>query len=296
MKKLLKKIRNKRLKGNVSLLVIFILLASSVISMLSINQIQRLLTYGNMTFNYFRAFYIAKAGNELALTEVYHREAWFEHHIASGSVIVTWNLLPEYSGFNPYFDMSISWNFLYLTDDIRESDKCAPGNEITLGTGQWIVLSLFTDNQSNSNIKDILSDSTWVTSLNVNDIKNLKIEYNWSIWNWWTVDYFTFWLFDYDDVNWDLSNIYVETWNANYLSNFLNNHLNDLSGSRKYLTIKNPGTWDEVATFCIYNDNKPIPYSEYLVTVFANYGNMEVWLQSIVKKWVPDWWLNVLGD
>jgi hypothetical protein len=45
MKEALKKIRNKRLKGNVSLLVIFILLASSVISLLSINQIQRLLTY-----------------------------------------------------------------------------------------------------------------------------------------------------------------------------------------------------------------------------------------------------------
>jgi hypothetical protein len=73
MKKLLAKIRNKKLKGNVSLLVIFVLLASSVISLLSINQIQRLLTYGNMTFNYFRAFYLAKAGTELGLTEVYNR-------------------------------------------------------------------------------------------------------------------------------------------------------------------------------------------------------------------------------
>jgi hypothetical protein len=65
MKKLLAKIRNKKLKGNVSLLVIFVLLASSVISLLSINQIQRLMTYGNMTSNYFRAFYIAQAGTEL---------------------------------------------------------------------------------------------------------------------------------------------------------------------------------------------------------------------------------------
>jgi hypothetical protein len=61
MKNFIAKLRNRRLKGNVSLLVIFILLASSVIALLSINQIQRLLTYGNMTFNYFRAFYLAKA-------------------------------------------------------------------------------------------------------------------------------------------------------------------------------------------------------------------------------------------
>jgi ABC-type microcin C transport system permease subunit YejE len=74
MKIRMSKIRNKRLKGNISLLVILILLASSVIALLSINQIQRLISYGNMTFNYFRAFYLAKAGTELGLTEVYNRD------------------------------------------------------------------------------------------------------------------------------------------------------------------------------------------------------------------------------
>jgi len=81
MKKFISKIRNKRLKGNVSLLVILILLASSVIALLSISQIQHLITYWNMTFNYFRAFYLAKAWTELGLTEVYNRENWFEDEI-----------------------------------------------------------------------------------------------------------------------------------------------------------------------------------------------------------------------
>ena len=81
MKRLLAKIRNKKFKGNISLLVILILLASSVIALLSISQIQHLITYWNMTFNYFRAFYLAKAWTELGLTEVYNRENWFEDEI-----------------------------------------------------------------------------------------------------------------------------------------------------------------------------------------------------------------------
>jgi hypothetical protein len=31
-----------------------------------------------MTFNYFRAFYLAKAGTEFGLTEVYNRENGFQ--------------------------------------------------------------------------------------------------------------------------------------------------------------------------------------------------------------------------
>ena len=39
-----------------------------------------------------------------------------------------------------------------------------------------------------------------------------------------------------------------------------------------------------------------IPYSNFLITVFWYYGDMEVGLQSVVKKWVPDWTLNVLDE
>ena len=297
MKKLISKIRNKRLKGNVSLLVIFILLASSVIALLSINQIQRLLTYGNMTFNYFRSFYLAKAGTELGLTEVYYREAGFEQTINSWDAIVTENLVWIYSGFNPYFTMNISWNFQYLTDDVRYTNNCNDDNKITLGTWEWIMLSLFRDNTSN-----IFDALTWddendleehITKRDNSSIENLKIE---STLDEWGFKYFTFWLFDYD--NWSMNNIYVETWNSSKFKSFLNKINEDgiKDSKRRYLTIKNPWTGNEVVSFCITtnNNNALIPYSDSLITVRANYGDMEVWLQSVVKKEVPSWSLNVL--
>ena len=293
MKRIISKIRNKRLKGNVSLLVIFILLASSVIALLSINQIQRLLTYWNMTFNYFRAFYLAKAGTELGLTEVYYREAWFEQSIGTWDAIVSWLAL-WYSGFNPYFTMNISWNFQHLTNDIRYTNECSDDNKITLGTGEWIMLSLFKD--VTYEIEDIL---TWTNENNIiqwdNDlVKTLKFK---ELDKSQSFKYFTFWLFDYDN-DWNMWSIFVETWTHSDFTKFLL-HINDGSietSTRRYLTIKNPWTWDEVVSFCITTNNgkTPIPYSDSLITVRGNYGDMEVWLQSVVKKEVPSWSLDVL--
>ena len=292
MKKLLEKIRNKKLKGNISLLVILILLASSVISLLSINQIQRLLTYWNMTFNYFRAFYIAKAGTELWLTEVYNRGDGFNQTIDTGDSIVQDNLVWIYTGFEPSFRMDIAWSFKLLTNDIRKTDNC-DGNEIELAPNAWIMLSLFSD--SAKWISNILSDNDDFESLSQDKIRNL--DFNSSSNN------LTFAFFNYkrDDELKDyyIDNIVVKK-DQSSLGTFLANPevspLIDDSGddTKKYLTIKN--SWTSSVKFCISMGNNEIPYSNSLITVFWHYGDMEVWIQSIVKKGVPDWTLNVLGE
>lgn len=294
MKHIIAKLRNRRLKGNVSLLVIFILLASSVIALLSINQIQRLLTYGNMTFNYFRAFYLAKAWTELGLTEVYYREAWFEQTINSWDAIVTENFW-IYTGFDTHFTMNISWNFQHLTNDVRYTNECDDKNRITLGSGEWIMLSLFIDDTKW--INDIL-DLTKEDNISQRDngyIEKLEFEsFNSS----WDYKYLTFWLFDYDE-SWNMGSIFVKTWTHSDLNGFLSNiSSNEIKNStRRYLTIKNPWTGNGVVSFCIKtagNNEILIPYSDSLITVRGNYGDMEVWLQSVVKKEVPSWSLDVL--
>lgn len=291
MKKLLAKIRNKKLKGNVSLLVIFVLLASSVISLLSINQIQRLITYGNMTFNYFRAFYIAKAWTELWLTEVYYREDGF-NQVLSGDFITTWNFLSGYEWFEPHFNMTITGSFATLTNDIRNSE-CNDENKIRLTSWAWIMLSLFSDDTWKEwDLNQILSgDYMEITKLS--DYTQLSLDRDSSE--------LTFALFAYNKDNDGfeyMTDIVVHTWTS--LNSFFDKDDVKFFGSqnvgvdKKYLTIKNPGTWDEVAEFCITMEWDLIPYSDSLITVFWHYGDMEVWLQSIVKKWVPDWTLNVL--
>ena len=67
-----------------------------------------------------------------------------------------------------------------------------------------------------------------------------------------------------------------------------------INGEKWYLTIKN--SWDKDVEFCVTMGGKLIPYSDSLITVFWHYGDMEVGLQSVVKKWVPDWTLNVINN
>ena len=297
MEKFISKIKNKRLKGNISLLVIFVLLASSVIALLSINQIQHLLTYWNMTFNYFRAFYLAKAWTELWLTEVYHREAWFEQTINSWSSIVTENLVWNYTWFNPYFTIKISWNFLHLTDDVRYTNECDSNNQITLASWEWIVLSLFTDITSWVVRSLTETNENNIQKLDNRIIKELKIEnHRWKESVKISNPNLTFWLFDYDE-KWNMKNIVVDQLKPSDLNNFLRNNIDNISENRRYLTIKNHWTWNETINFCITADmNNLIPYSDSLITVRGNYGDMEVWLQSVVKRQTPSWSLNVLWD
>lgn len=288
MKKLLAKLRNKKLKGNVSLLVILILLASSVISLLSINQIQRLLTYGNMTFNYFRAFYLAKAGAELGLTEVYNSGNGFNHAISGGNLIVQNNLVWIYTGFNPYFDMTVSWSFKYLTDDIRRTNECSGDNKIKLETWAGIMLSLFSDETKKLN--EILSDKSDLKGLDISYIRNLSLEwYN-------DTSELTFAFFTYNKNYWDeyMEDIVVKRWwtFSDFLKDPIVQNLIKSGSTKKYITIKN--SWTQPVEFCVRMINKPIPYSNSLITVFWHYGDMEVGLQSIAKKQVPDWALNVI--
>lgn len=286
MEKLLAKIRNKRLKGNISLLVILILLASSVISLLSINQIQRLLTYWNMTFNYFRAFYLAKAWTELWLTEVYNSGDGFTYSISGDNSIIQNNLVWIYTWFNPYFKMSITWEFLYLTDDIRESNNCSDENKIKLATWAWIMLSLFSDktNDLNKILSDKHSDKRLNPLLNFRNLSLYRLSGDSEL----TYAFFTY----AKDEAWDefMEDIIVSNWGT--LQDFLKDK--NIGSNNWYLTIKN--SWNNSVEFCINMVDEPIPYSNFLVTVFWHYGDMEVGLQSIVKKWVPDWTLNVLWD
>jgi hypothetical protein len=116
------------------------------------------------------------------------------------------------------------------------------------------------------------------------------------IWNSSSSD-FIFAFFTYNDSD-EMSDIVVDKWLN--LSEFLDKSnvrslIDDSHIIKKYLTIKN--SWNDDVEFCIEkSDKKAIPYSDSLITVFWHYGDMEVWIQSVVKKWVPDWTLNVLDE
>lgn len=273
--------KNKKFQWNISLLVILILLSTSIMSLLSINQIQHLMTYWNQTYNYFRAYYLAKAWNEVWLTELYHHEDGFESSIEKWDSIISYNFLwetseeyPEwkYSWFEPYFTMNISGKFNYITNDPRAADNCNEENKITLQKWEWIMLALFSDNTTKKTVKNLLTD---VTIDNLENYANI----NWISFNPNLSNSVTFWLFDEE-----FSNIHVR--NGNNLSN--NKYNKNIK--KPFLTIKNN---NESISFCIQWENLASPDS--LITSIWHYWNIEVWLQTVIKKRIPSWTLDVLG-
>ena len=101
-----------------------------------------------------------------------------------------------------------------------------------------------------------------------------------------------FWFFVFDD-NQNMLEIEVQTWKN--LNGFLSEIWNYDDYDQKYLTIKNP--WNSSVEFCVeWRGNQKLPYSDALITVQANYADMEVWLQSIVKRQTPSWSLNILWN
>ena len=91
-----------------------------------------------------------------------------------------------------------------------------------------------------------------------------------------------------------MDNIIVNQWDN--LNSFLRNNISKISWDGRYLTIKNPSTWNSVASFCIDMWWELVPYSDFLITVQANYSDMEVGLQSVVKNEIPSWSLNLFDD
>ncbi len=121
--------KKRSLKGNISLLFIFILLASSTIVILAMTQIRHLMEYGETAFDYFKTYYLGRAGLELALTEVQTRGYGFNFVSESGNAIVTENFNTE-EGKN-YFAYSITGRHVDFTETVK--------------TGDFLTLPLFYD-------------------------------------------------------------------------------------------------------------------------------------------------------
>jgi hypothetical protein len=79
-------------KGNISILVIFVLLASSLLGVLAMNFVQSMQKQSATVYNSYQSYYLAKAGIELGLSELGHRGIGFEQ-IFSDEVFLSGNFL-----------------------------------------------------------------------------------------------------------------------------------------------------------------------------------------------------------
>ena len=280
----------RKAKGNISLLVIFVLLSTSLLALLALSQIRNLMAYGNTTYNYFRAHYLAKAGLELAITETFIRDAGFGANVTAEDAIVTLNFLTaENEARDPYFESEIQGRFQLLTNSVKESAKegitCSATNKITLAQGESVVAPLFYDHAGESKKhSNYLAKKTQVSPMG--NISSIAIKDR-------TPGELTFGVFAFSGEAMETM-ISMASAHGTELSTFFLGaavkkviELDTRSDPtiRKFLTIVNSSS--STVSFCIFSNKDALASQDTLITVRAHYGDTEVGMQAILSEPFP---------
>ena len=148
-------------KWNISILVIFVLLASSLLGILSMNFVQQMMKQSAVVNSYYKAYYLSKAWIELWLTAIRHRGIWFDYTMNTGDKIVIDNF---FSGFAYSLSANISGTASSLSKKFRQSSGCEYPYVLT--GGDSLIVPLFREYvfvMSSWNVwyVNCLSESCW---------------------------------------------------------------------------------------------------------------------------------------
>jgi len=132
-------------KGNINILVIFILLASGVIGIMTMHFVRQLLYYTGAVDSYYKSYYLARAGLELSLTQIQNRWVGFEYWINTWDQIVEENFIcrPNCSITTEIISLSAHHN-----KNSRYQSGCTEENAFVLSGWESLVIPLFIDNYS----------------------------------------------------------------------------------------------------------------------------------------------------
>lgn len=289
-----------KLKGNISILIIFVLLISGLIGILTMNFVKDMLWYTGDFYHYNKAYYYSNAWLELALTETDNAGIWFSNKVNTEDSV----FVDNFECANCSLEMDVQWKTQYLSDKFWLSNECTDNNAFVLQSWWSVVLPLFTQGEFWNNVA-ILSDD--------------PIEYNKDIMGY-TDEFefisdedfdknFTVWMFVLSggDIQRDLLYIKSLQWRENMIRNYFDAYSDYYSGDvifendnyLMYLIISN--VENSAVSFCINMDdiNSPIgnnvielPTMKFFVNSLATYWDKEVWLQAIYRQPIPDFLIN----
>lgn len=286
--------KNIVLRWNVSIMVILILLACSLMWILTIIFLNSLISYTDDTYSYYKSYYVAKAGLELSLTEIDNSQVWFSQIIYPESEINTNN----FDCVDCHFVSEIQWRYPIISNYFWQSSDCNLQNALSLGAWESMVIPMFYDNTTD--FSKILSPD-FVPFMLFSHRDDLKLNVVWvhhpSL-NIWVI--FQSWSIDWD-VSWEylyMKSIYAgEDFFTRYFGDFdsyywwvwYNNYF-------PYIIISNPNEYS--VQFCIsaWDDQEKIyswPTTKYYITSRWEYMGKTVWLQAVYMQPVPSFLINL---
>lgn len=130
----------KKKSGNISILVIFVLLASSLLGILSMNFVQQMMKQSAVVNSYYKSYYLAKGWLELGLVQLSHRDVGFEYTTHTGDLIMSGNFL---CGDTCGLSTSISGTASLLSQKFWQGSGCEYPYVLT--GGGTVIVPLFRD-------------------------------------------------------------------------------------------------------------------------------------------------------
>lgn len=291
---------------NISILVIFVLLASSLIWILSTNFIRDLLNYNDTISNHYKLYYLSKAWLETSLTQIFNNWIWFENTINSWDDIVISNINCNNTC---NFSSKIKWTSSYISNSIQEQNLC--NNPIILNTWESIIMPLFKQINSWSNFSKLTTSpqyknmAVYIPNIQLENITVNKI--------------LTIWIFI---ISWEqlLEDwLFIQTWstdNNNIISDFLQsfsnyasnieiwwNNLNNLykninSQLKSFLIFWNSENNQNIS-FCVKINPNQNPYEEiklptqsFHINSISNKNQNSMWLEAFLKQPIPQFLIH----
>lgn len=275
---------NRKINWNISILVILVLLACSLMGILSMNFLNNLLSYTDNSYSYYKSYYFAKAGLELALTEIDNSDVWFSQEILINNVINS-----NFGWEEEWFNVSILWKSPFLSNEFWKTFDC---NEITALSipAKWsMTLPMFYDNSSDYDT--ILSPNSVYDYL-ANAWDKLEVRYLWEqnpVLDIWVI--FQSW----DSILWDYIYMTWLTFNSTFFKNYFKNFNSmypDVLNYKylSYIVISNPT--DSEVKFCVNAWESSWPTTKYFISSRWQYRGKTVWLQAIYAQPLPSFFIN----
>ena len=283
--------KNRKLNWNISILVILVLLACSLMWILSMNFLNNLISYTDNSYTYYKSYYIAKAWLELALTEIDNSDVWFSH------VIWFWDVINQNFDGEGAFNVNIMWRYTFLSNEFwTKINECTGKTALSIPAKWSMTLPMFYDNSSDYNT--ILSANSTYNYL-ANSKDKLEVIYLWEqtpILDIWVV--FQSW----DSALWDYIYMTWLSFNSNFFKNYFQNFDSMYSSEQpwdkqyfSYIVISNPT--DSEIKFCInvwddQNKQYAWPTTKYFISSRWEYRGKTVWLQAIYAQPLPSFFIN----
>lgn len=266
---------NFKPKGNILVLVILILTASSLMGILARSFLKNFIVYQSQIYHHQKASSMMKAGLELGLAMVENREIWFEYTIEEGANPLTGNFI--YCGEDCNFSLEIEANAPAVVQNYREfwdqcEDKEYAENRIVLNPWVALAIPLFRD----KGVESIQEALIKISDKNKNMQKNqLDVETVYP-----------------NPANLENSQIKIIVTENSFKA--------EPSGSKDLRQIR--ADWNINNYYLIRNESKAaveiclksknetgmIPQENSLIESFGSFRNTILWKRAIFKKGIPE--------